>query len=104
MGVLVEVAVGVSVAVGIGVLVGTGVGIGSGSSVAVGTGGLVEVGDGVGEDCNSIATVGVACSDEVQAFKNATTSAVAIATLLSLMRTATALGSERCELLWPTIY
>ena len=99
MGVLVEVAVGVSVAVGIGVLVETGAGIGSGSSVAVGTGGLVEVGDGVGEDCGSIAVVGVGCSDEVQAFRSATANAVTIATFLSLVRTATALGSVRCEVL-----
>ena len=101
---LVEVAVGVSVAVGVDVLVGTVVGIGSGSSVAVGTGGLVEVADGVGEGCGSIAVVGVGWSDEVQALRSATANAVAIATFLSLMRTTTALGSVRCEVLSLTIY
>ena len=73
--------------------------IGSGSSVAVGTGGLVEVGDSVGEGCGSIAMVGVGCSDEVQVFRSATTSAVVIAMFLSLFITATALESVRCELL-----
>lgn len=95
---LVEVAVSVSVAVEVGVLVGSRVGIGSGSSVAVGTGGLVEVGDGVGEGCGSIAVAGVGCSDEVQAFRSATASVVAIATFLSLVGNTTALGSVRCEL------